>query len=625
MRVQLIGVCVVSLIVSSPSVRAQPRDVVLNGSFENGLAWDGLRPQYWTVGFPGEAPIDSLGTWDLDGTAAASGTVSLHLTSHTTEEWYFLAQALDAPTFDLEGKEVSFSLQVKTNDSTGVYALVAAFNPDVPDTGDFGSSVGHVILAPSPSDSGFTRLEGSFVAWDAAAALALVLAVEGNGTEAWFDDVAVIFEPAVPGPGPDWSEVEDPLGGQQRTFHLGTVSELARNLSEAAYEDLPLEVSEAGDMINVFTHIQWNSLRGAPLLEGHDRPLQIASRAEALGLSRMLTFDFTHDDPEGVGYINPMPDGTPVTALTGEVRRAYVDELVALVEAVAPEIVSVGIETNIFQTFCPGQWPDFLLMMQEARAALSVYPDLHVTTYCTLDAVLTLDGRVLSPQESPWLQVLPYCDSVAYSFYPQLADTTVLHIDGYFARPQLAAPGTPLLIPEFGCRSDTAQGFSESLQCRLLSKVVQDVASLEPHTEAVIWFALYDFQYLGAPPWFKENFATLGLRDYAGTPKASHVAFQKMRAHPLGGLGRPPIPEIASIEASPNPCDGACTIRLAAVFPGQRDLHVYDMAGRLHTTVPVPPAHHSVRWTTATMPIGAYLIRSGNGDDTAHALITVIH
>ena len=42
------------------------RNVVLNGSFEEGLAEDGERPLWWYIGFPGDAPITSMGDWYLD-------------------------------------------------------------------------------------------------------------------------------------------------------------------------------------------------------------------------------------------------------------------------------------------------------------------------------------------------------------------------------------------------------------------------------------------------------------------------------------------------------------------------------------------------------------------------------
>ena len=141
---------------------------------------------------------------------------------------------------------------------------------------------------------------------------------------------------------------------------------------------------------------------------------------------------------------------------------------------------------------------------------------------------------------------------------------------------------------------------------------------------AVVWFALYDFQYLGAPPWFKENFETLGVHDYAETPKRSHVAFQKMKAHPLGGTTSPVL-DLPHLVASPNPCDDACTVRFANVSPREGHLHVYDLAGRLVTRLPVNAGCISVRWAASAAPAGAYLIRSTSKEDGAHALITVVH
>ena len=179
---------------------------------------------------------------------------------------------------------------------------------------------------------------------------------------------------------------------------------------------------------------------------------------------------------EIVGDINPMPDGTPVAALTPEVRNAYIDELVALVAEMDPLFVSVGIEASIFYSVRPDQWENYILLMGEVRSALASYPELHVTSYFCLDDMIDDQGNFQQPMRDAWEEIMPYCDSVAYSFYPDLSDTMFFAVEDYFAIPKVLSPDKPLLIPEFGIRSDTTQGFSEALQNVFMSHIVSEIA-----------------------------------------------------------------------------------------------------------------------------------------------------
>lgn len=604
---------VVFVVVWSSSLMAEVRDVVRNGSFENGLSDDGRRPEYWHVGFPGDPPIDSLGFWEFDSACAGSGNVSLHLVPQGDDGTYFVGQVLDLPTFDLTGKMVTFTLRMRTLEPDGAHAVLFTYNPECPDTTGLGPNVGFVILSPGPGDSSLVELSGSFTASGPAALMAVVLSVEPWSGGAWFDDVSVVVDVAEAGVEPDTSEVEDPLLGQPREFLVGTVSEIARNNSEAAYEDLPLDIAEIGDMVNVFAHVQWNSLRGEPPCLGHEQQISFAGNAAAVGLDRMLTLDFTHESFTAVGNINPMPDGTPVPALTPDVRAAYLDELVALVGEIEPVIVSIGIEASIFSTVRPDQWDNYVLLMEDACAALAQFSGVHITSYFCLKDMITPQGSFYPTMRSAWERILPYCDSVAYSFYPELADTALLGFTGYFALPKALAPGKPLMIPEFGCRSDAAQGFSEELQYEFMRTVVAQVAESEPPPVALTWFAMYDFQYLGAPSWAKDAFATLGVRDFTGTPKLVHAAFRKMRDNTqvVAPRHEQPIPSFLTV--TPNPVTDRCTIRFTGA-QALSEVEIYDLSGRLVDTLPAVPGRREAVWSTAGVPSMFYVARLAGRD-----------
>jgi hypothetical protein len=599
------------------------RDVVRNGSFEGGLSLDGTRPEYWRVGFPDEPPIEELGHWELDSTLVGAGNVSLRLIADNPDtEGYYLTQVLDAPTFDLEGKTVAFSAQMRTAGSGGGYGLLVAYNPESPDSFGTAPVVGYSALVPVPGDTGFVTLADSFVATGPATGMAAVLLTEGGGEGMWFDDVTVVFDVAEEGTGPDTSQVDDPLKGAPRHFYVGAVSEAARNPSEAAYEDLPADIAEIGDLLNVFCHIQWNHLTGVPLLTGHEQVLEIATGAEGLGLARMLTMDFTHDDPETVGDINPMPDGTPVDSLSPEVRAAYIEELLALVQEIDPVAVSVGIETSIMYTVRPDQWDNFRLLLEEAHAALSGSPEIHITTYFVLGQILADSGTFNPELRAAWETILPYCGSVAFSVYPDAPDTSH-YAPGHFSLVQQLAPGKPLLVPEFGCRSDVGQGFSEDVQYEYMYKIVSEVAGTDPPPVAVVWYQMYDNLYLGAPEWFKSAFATIGMRDYAGTPKLVHAAFRKMRDN-ASGEDPPRLLPALSITAAPVPVRSLCRIHFVGRAAGVDRAAVYTATGRLVQRFALGPGHSSVTWDAETAASGSYVVLAESDRGVAATRIVVL-
>ncbi|MBN2542280.1 T9SS type A sorting domain-containing protein [bacterium] len=563
------------------------RDVVLNGSFEEGLAEDGERPLWWYIGFPGDPPITSLGDWHLDSATVGEGEVSLHIVTHCADtESYVLVQFIDAPTFDLEGKTVSLSLRLKHGGIGGGNALLFAYNPESTDSmlGLIPVS-GYTIISSDPADTGFSVYADSFVATGPAEILALMLLVEGWAGEVWFDDIQAVYDVAEAGDGPDTSEVPDMLSGEPREFYLGVVAELPRNNSERAFLDLPAEIAEVGDIENIFAHVQWNALRGQPLLTGHEVQLQYAEGGRELGLERMLTFDFTHNNALTVGEINPYPDGTPVDSLSPEVRAAYIDELMALVEEIDPIIVSIGVETSIFHRERPDQWGNYVRLMEEARDALTVYPHIHVTAYFVLTQMVDIWGNFDSGLRAAWEEIMPYCESVAYSYY-SLAGGMAVIPENYFIIPKDIAPEKPLLIPEFGCRSDESAGYDDDLQFEVTQEVISQVASTEPPPVAICWYQMYDVQYLDAPVWFRA-FSSIGLRHFDWTPKKVHAGFRKMLARGTGIEENPIIPDKFDILCYPNPFNGAISIEIAGVGTDynlsvqQNQIEIYDINGRL--------------------------------------------
>jgi hypothetical protein len=236
-----------------------------------------------------------------------------------------------------------------------------------------------------------------------------------------------------------------------------------------------------------------------------------------------------------------MPDGTPVGRLDDPgVRDAYLDELLALVEAVEPIIVSVGIETDFFWQKHPDQWSAFRQMLCEAEGLIAALDeDIHVTTYFTLGSLLDDDGE-LDPDGAAAMRALQPCiDSVGYSTYP--ADGT-LHLQdipaGHFTVAAEVAPELPLIIPEFGYRSDGI--YSEHEQEQFLRRVLEELSGYE--VTAVVWYSLHDQSYLGVEQFFKDAFRFIGLRHFDGTPKRAHALLSRIHS---AGRHRAPTRRLA--------------------------------------------------------------------------------
>lgn len=506
---------------------ADGRDGVHNGSFELGLHPQEHRPNHWHIGFPGEEdPMP--GTWALTADGVA-GSIALTVTCTAVDATCVVAQIADLPAAVMAGEELVLSLRVATAGAGGwAGAQVAAVNPEVevdPQTG-----IPHVgFLQLATDQPGWTTLHGSLTLEGPAAFIAVVLFVVGDGVAARFDEVSLETALAPPDCGPwphDVAALEDGPPG----FPVGITNENPRNGSDHALADLVARGAEVGRLINLFAHVRWNALTGSALLDGHERVLAASRLARSHGLRRMLTLDFTHAALEGLGDINPLPDGTPVERLDAETRSAYVAELRALVDAVDPEIVSVGIETDFFWDAHPDQWSDFRTMLCDAADGLrQEHPGIHVTTYFTLPTLVHADLSLDDAGVDALQALRPCIDSVGYSYYP--ADGTT-HVDdipaGMFTAARAVAPELPLIVPELGYRSDPP--YSEEEQETFLRRALDELGG--DTVTAVVLYSLYDQSYLGAPEWFKEAFGHIGVLDVGGVPKRAFVLLTRSRDGP---------------------------------------------------------------------------------------------
>lgn len=536
---------VVSL--AAAGLPAADRDGEFNGGFEDGLDPAGMRPAHWLIGFPDDlAP--RRGSWRL---VEEEGSTVLELTAEAGEGEGFLAvQIVDLPAAEMSGRTVRVHGRVRPITATGWTGLqVAALNPEAQVDPELGfAHVGSLHL--TAAEAGWQELSGEIELNGPAELIVVVLFALGDGTSdagARFDRISVAATDLErPGCGA-WDAL--PLAGGQSPFPLGVVNENPRNGSDRALSDLVARTAEIADLVNLFAHVRWNGLSGDPLLAGHERVLAGARQADALGLDRMLTLDFTHAALEGLGDINPRPDGTPVDRLDETARAAYVDELEALVEAVGASLVSVGIETDFFLGRHHEQWGDYRAMLCSARDRLRArWPGIHVTTYFTLETLVHPDLAPNGDGQQAMRELLPCIDSVGFSYYP--ADG-VHHLEAIPPGMMIAAaavgPGLPLIVPEFGYRGGD-QVYSEEEQEAFLRRALAELAG-HP-VVAAVWFSLYDQSYLGAAPFFQDAFRTIGLIRRDGAPKRALTLLARTRSaagptpprHPRPWCGPEPRP-----------------------------------------------------------------------------------
>lgn len=305
-----------------------------------------------------------------------------------------------------------------------------------------------------------------------------------------------------------------------RPFDMG-VSSQNSGARHGELDAAAQEWARLGNLFNVFTHVRWNALREQPLLAGHERDLEIAKAARAAGLDLVLVYDFTHDGRvtedviNGIGLVNQLPDGSPLPE--GELANAAVQnalkrELYAIVDAIQPRYVFVGLELNIFLYRCPEQWDDFVTIYHDAyRTMKKTAPETVVSVY-TAGVPNPSELRALS-------KLLPHLDNLAYSIY---CDDPWNLPDGYLTRIRQLDPYLPLFIPEFGVRSKPG---SEEQQARALAFLLEKFAAVD--TQGIMWCFTYDMPpNSGGPDWFVEAFETIGLRRHDGTEKPAYQVWK---------------------------------------------------------------------------------------------------
>lgn len=494
-------------------------DGITNGGFEEPLR-NSSNPPYWLVGFhssKGDYPL--RGNWALDNGNYSEGATSLRLEPRS-KLGYKLTQVLHAPTHDLKGKLVRIRVDIKHKGLIEPPLVqLLALNKSLPPDPQLGTGLaGGVTLIADPQTTGFKTYAGEFRATEDAQCLVVILSTKGKRGAVWFDDLIVELEAPPPQPVPS-------TVANLHNFSRGFSGDQPMDLSERALEEMIERFATCNDVINLFSHVGWVMLTGERLEHVHRNILRQAELARQHGLKVLLSFDFTHDLPETVGYLNTLPDRTPVGSLHDpSVFRALELELFALYDLIQPEYVMVGIEMDIMQHRLPDEWPAYVVLFKEVAAELVARnPEVHVSTYFTLPWMVNPEyGYIEHPRDEMWRQLLPELSSIAFSIYPGLVEMifdlpTYQLLPGYFIKAGEIAPELPILIPEFGVPGGGDALYSEERQAEILSTILAELDTA--NVEMVSWYSAYNNRLFDEVPWFSIAFQTVGIHYQSGEPK----------------------------------------------------------------------------------------------------------
>lgn len=497
-------------------------DGVANGSFEMESTHTN-RPAYWYEGFPDSPASYGLkGDWALDDSQSADGNRSLRVEPNSNDGYLF-SQVLHVPTYDLSGKQINISVDMRYNGlSAPASVFVFAYNPEIPPDPVFGIGLaGSAYISIDGAPDTWETYTGSFTATNNALALGVILQAAGTNGMVWFDNVRV--ELSITAPEPD--APVSTLIVTNRSFLMGIVGDLAQDLSERAREELMETAKSAAEIANLFFHVRWIHLTGESLADGYREGLEKAELAERAGLRRILTFDFTHGGVATLGELIPAPGGNPPPGAdpfdlsNPVVRNAYRDELLDLFDVVQPEWVLVGIEVDIFHDRHPDQWGDYVTLFKACHSAIKLRdPTVRVGAYFTLPWMVSTNAVVNTTNAAAWQMLLPELDFIGYSVYPGYDGSDPdSFADGYFSAAGDVAPGRPLFLPEFGIVGGPADSISESEQAALFERIVTELSCT--NVEAACWYQLHDNDYIGFPSWFSAAFSRVGLLRRDGSIK----------------------------------------------------------------------------------------------------------
>lgn len=230
------------------------------------------------------------------------------------------------------------------------------------------------------------------------------------------------------------------------------------------------------------------------------------------------------------------------------VKKAYLNYCRRMVEFFEPDYLAIGIESNeLFYEAGPEVWGSYVSLHKHVYQALKEQnPQLPIFASFSVHNMLNVKGEERRKRLESFLELMPYNDRVAVSYYPfiQGGDTDVEaalqwleETFGKFGKQyvfaETAEAADQLPLPSFGVViAGTPQ--KQNAYLEQLTRFAQT-----HKTDFVIWFLHRDYDAMwgkikdSVPEAFKA-WQDCGLLDEAGKARPAHATWQRYFAIPLG-------------------------------------------------------------------------------------------
>lgn len=235
------------------------------------------------------------------------------------------------------------------------------------------------------------------------------------------------------------------------------------------------------------------------------------------------------------------------------VKSAYLNYALRVADALAPDVLQIGIEANELREKAPASWADYVdLHCTTYHAIKAVRPALPVTVSVLAPALFPeYSGEyVLAEQQAALADLAPCTDQAVFSVHPfisgLLAETFPSnYFDTLFSRLPTAMQAKPRAISE---SSYPAQVFSLQVNgstvtwngspAKQRDFVATMLAAAQQHQmRYVVWYSVRDFDQLWTNALNQDPLALLwrdtGLFDESGAPRVGLTPWREAMAKPV--------------------------------------------------------------------------------------------
>jgi len=295
--------------------------------------------------------------------------------------------------------------------------------------------------------------------------------------------------------------------------------------------------SERADAAIFHIEPPWKYLLGGGNIAAHVDSVHVslAQFYRSKGLRIFVTFDAT----DGLGRDKDARELREAGRSIAEpaVQQLYRAYVVAFVQAIRPEYVGLGAETNLIRAAAPRSVYNGLKVMLNAAAGdvRAVAPDATLYTTVQVEAAwgrLPMTGQYVGVEED--IRDFPFAQVLGLSSYPYVGNfTSPDRIPGDYLSRIRGGRTIPVFVAEGGFTSASVTGFQSSPA--LQAEYVRRMSELLTTANAFAWFQLnftdIDVSAFPVPPGYEDIlaiFTRIGLVDSELSPKPSLAVWDSL-------------------------------------------------------------------------------------------------